>query len=224
MKSAPVWRALAPQLIFTLMLNAVLPWIVYLLLISRFSSFTALSAAAFLPLIENMVYLIRFRRLDTFGSLMLGSFVLAALLAFMGGDERLLLVRGSIVTGAVGAAFLLSLLFSRPLIYGLAKRFVAPQTAARYEEGWHKPQVRRVFKIMSAVWGGTLLLEAAVRTLLVYTLPVAVFLGVSNLVFYGFIGAAAVWTWVYRRRSAAAMNFRTVKEAADPVDLNSAAG
>ncbi|MNV54309.1 hypothetical protein D3C71_1464970 [compost metagenome] len=208
MKSAPVWRAWLPQIILTVLLNALLPWLVYLLLIRYFSSFMALSAAAFLPLVENIIYLVRFRRLDTFGSLMLGSFVLAALLALMGGDERLLLVRGSIVTGAVGAAFLLSLLLNRPLIYGLAKRFVSPETAARYEEGWHKPQVRRVFRIMTAVWGAALLLEAAVRTLLVYTLPVAVFLGVSNLVFYGFIGAAAVWTWVYRRRSAAAMNPR----------------
>ncbi|WP_246021851.1 VC0807 family protein [Paenibacillus zeisoli] len=208
MKSALTWRAWLPQIVLTVLLNALLPWLVYLLLIRHFSSFTALSAAAFLPLIENIVYLARYRRLDTFGSLMLGSFVLAALLAFMGGDERVLLVRGSIVTGAVGAAFLLSLLLNRPLIYGLAKRFVSPETAAKYEEGWHKPQVRRVFRIMTAVWGAALLLEAAVRTLLVYTLPVAVFLGVSNLVFYGFIGAAALWTWVYRKRSTAAMNPR----------------
>jgi len=201
MNPASAWRSWGPQLLFTLLLNAVLPWVVYLILSSRYSSFTALSVAAFLPLIENVIYLFRNRRLDTFGALMLGSFVFAALLARLGGDEHLLLIRGSFVTGAVGAVFLLSLLFRKPLIYGLARRFVSPDTAARYEAGFQHREIRRIFNMMTAVWGVILLLEAAVRTVLVFTLSTAMFLGISNLVFYGFIAAAAVWTWKYRRRS-----------------------
>ena len=50
------------------------------------------------------------------------------------------------------------------------------------------------------MWGLGLLLEAAVRTYLVFTLSIEQFLIVSPIVFYGFYAALLGWSVVFGRR------------------------
>lgn len=186
----------------TLFLNGVLPLLLYVWLKKGHSEFMALLVASAVPLVESALYYARFRRLDAFGLLMLFGMVLSMLLALTGGEARLMLLRGSAVTALIGAVFLGSLAFPRPLIVPLARRFVSSQKHGDFDALWSIPYARRVYRIMTAVWGVMLLGEAAVRTLLVWELSTAWFLAVSDIVFYGFIAATALWT-VYYRRSAA---------------------
>jgi uncharacterized membrane protein len=194
-------RSVLTDLLLTVLVNGCLPYLIYAMLKGNVPGVTALLLATLPSLAENGVRLLKHRKLDMFGMLMLATFVLAAAIALLGGSERMVLVRESFVTGAVGCCFLLSLLFGRPLIFHLAGRFVKNAGAALYEERWSFPYIRFVFRLMTGVWGVMLLTEAAVRIALAYRLTIPAFLAVSNFIFYGFIGAAAAWTYLYRKHA-----------------------
>ncbi len=185
--------------LLTLLLNGVVPWALYVWLSHSMSGIAALSIATLVPLLDNIAYLFKNRKLDAFGSLMLFTFLLTLALVAMGGSEKILLIRESMITGSVGAVFLGSLAFRRPLIFYLAQRFIGNP---EFEGNWTFGYFRFVMRLMTFVWGMILLLEAAVRTVMVFELSTAQFLAYSNLVLYGFIGAAVGWTVVYRRHSA----------------------
>ncbi|MBD3920415.1 hypothetical protein H8B09_16760 [Paenibacillus sp. PR3] len=185
--------------IFTLLVNGVIPWALYVWLSHSMSSIAALTIATMIPLVDNLFYLVKNRKLDAFGSLMLFTFVLTLALVALGGSEKILLIRESLITGAVGVVFLGSLVFRRPLIFHLAQRFIG---SPDFGDNWAYSYFRFVMRLMTFVWGIMMLLEAAVRTFMVFQLTTAQFLAASNFILYGFIGAAIAWTVVYRRYSA----------------------
>jgi len=57
--------------IFTLFINGIIPWVLYVWLSGYMTSFAALSVATLVPLADNLFHLIKHRKLDAFGSLML---------------------------------------------------------------------------------------------------------------------------------------------------------
>ena len=129
---------------------------------------------------------------------MLFTFLLTLILVTLGGTEKLLLVRESLITAAVGIIFLCSLLFSRPIIFYLALRFIGKSDFA---DNWKYDYFRFVMRLMTFVWGIILLLEATVRVIMVYKLSTKQYLLLSNFVLYGFIGTAILWTIFYRKMS-----------------------
>jgi len=185
--------------IFTLVINGILPWVIYVVLSDYMSSLLALSIAMLLPLVDNAIHLWKYKRLDAFGGLMLFSIVLTLVLVLIGGSEKILLVRESLITASVGLIFLVSLLFKRPLIFYLGMRFIQNN---RFADNWNIRYFRFVMRLMTFVWGIMLLAEAIVRVTMVYNLSTERYLLFSNYVLYGFIGAAILWTIIYRRKSA----------------------
>jgi hypothetical protein len=190
-------------IIFTLLINGIIPWVLYVWLSHSMTSFTALSIATMVPLLDNLVHLLKHRKLDAFGSLMLFTFVLTLVLVALGGSEKILLIRESMITCSVGLIFLGSLIFHRPLMFHLAKHFIGNPD---FVGNWKYEYFRYVMRLMTFVWGMILLIEAAVRTTMVFQLTTAEFLALSNLVLYGFIGVAIVWTVIYRKHSAKRLN------------------
>ncbi|MUG71841.1 VC0807 family protein [Paenibacillus validus] len=184
--------------IFALLINGLAPWAIYEWLSHYMSSIAALSIATLVPLADNVVHLIKHKKLDAFGTLMLFTLVLTLVLVSLGGSEKILLVRESLITGAVGLVFLGSLLFKRPLMFYLVVRFLNKDIS----DNWKYDYFRFVMRLMTLVWGGMLLLESVVRVILVFQLTTSQFLALSNFVLYGFVGAAIVWTVVYRKKSA----------------------
>lgn len=185
--------------LLTLLINGVAPWVLYVWLSHYISSIAALSVATLVPLVDNVIHLAKHRKLDAFGSLMLFTFALTIVLVLAGGNEKILLVRESLVTASVGFVFLGSLLFTRPIMYYLALRFMGNK---EFPTNWNYAYFRFVLRLMTLVWGVMLTAEAAVRVYMVYHMSTEDYLALSNFVLYGFIGAAILWTVVYRRRSA----------------------
>jgi len=184
--------------VFTLLINGLIPWGLYVLLSGHMSSLAALSIATLAPLIDNIVHLVKHRKLDAFGGLMLFTFLLTLAFVLVGGSEKILLVRESLVTASVGVLFLGSLFFRRPLMFYLALRFIAnPEFPANWSYGYF----RFVMRLMTLVWGIVLTAEAGVRVYMVFHLSIEAYLALSNIVLYGFIGAAVLWTVAYRRHS-----------------------
>ncbi|MBE1441592.1 VC0807 family protein [Paenibacillus sp. OAS669] len=187
------------EIIITIILNIVLPYAIYQLLVPHTSSLTALSAAAFVPLCDSLYSLIKHRKADMFSGFIFLGLILGIIAVLMGGDERFILLRESYVTGIMGLLFLVSLLLARPLIYHFAERFTGhdPQMNDKWER---LPNYRRTFRLLTAVWGISLLLEACVKVVLVYALPISTFLAVSPIATYGILGLTIWWNVVYVKR------------------------
>lgn len=186
-------------ILFTLLLNIALPYVIYRLLAPHTSSAVALSAAAIVPLGESVYTLMRTRKADVFSGFIFLGLVLGVIAALLGGDERFILLRESYVTGIMGILFLLSLLFPRPLIYYFAERFAGRDP--QMDDKWNRlPAYRRTFRLMTIVWGCALLLEAAIKVALMNILSISAFLVVSPIASYAIIGLTIFWNIRYMRQ------------------------
>ncbi|MCP3796699.1 VC0807 family protein [Paenibacillus sp. CH40] len=187
------------EIIFTLIINILLPYLAYRLLIPHTSSLIALSIAALVPLCDSLYSLIRTRKADAFSGFIFLGLILGVVAVLLGGDERFILLRESYVTGIMGMVFLGSLFFGRPLIYYLAERFTGhdPQMNDKWEG---LPRYRFNFRLITAVWGFSLLLEAFIKVVLVYSMSISTFLVVSPFFTYGLIGLTIWWNMSFIRR------------------------
>jgi hypothetical protein len=191
------WRAI--------LFDMAVPFLAYRALTARGAGeVPALWAAAAFPVAGVAVHWARARAVDAVGLLSLVAIAAGLAIARLAGDARSGLVAGSLPTGLVGAAFLGSLLLPRPLAFYLGRQVMTggrAELVRRWDASWaDSPGFRRGTRVVSAVWGGGLLLEAAVRTLLALALPIATFLAVWPLVGYGAYAALMAWTLRYGRR------------------------
>jgi hypothetical protein len=134
---------------------------------------------------------LRHRRLDPIGAIVLAGFVAGVSASYaLGGNAFVLKVRDSAFTCLFGLACLASLrIGERPMMFHLGKSLSAGDDrirAAVYEQLWELPPARSTFRVITAMWGVGLILDAATRVLLAATLPTGVFLAVSP-------AATAVW-------------------------------
>jgi hypothetical protein len=124
-----------------------------------------------------------------------------SLLAFIGGGSvRFLQLRENLVTGLVGLVFLGSAAIGKPLIYQLARASMSRRSAGEaqaFESRRNNVHFQRSMTLMTVVWGAGFLLQTLVACLLVFRLPIALYLGVSPFLGYGTIGALALWTVWY---------------------------
>jgi hypothetical protein len=132
-------------------------------------------------------------------------------LSFFTGDARFLLAKDSAGGAIAGLWFLASCFVGRPLIYYASRRFQArtPEAQVAWDAKWREEKgFRNVMRTMSAVWGAGLLVESAIKLVLVYTFPVDVMVAVSAVMGPATFGLLMVWTiWysVYIQRKAAAL-------------------
>jgi hypothetical protein len=158
------------------------------------SAYLALLAGAAASLVSAAVTLVRDRRLNSVAVFMTVILVLSTLVSVLSGSPRFLLARDAWVTGAVGVWFIASCWSSRPLAYHFARavgegRFGwPPDWEARWERA---PAFRRMWRVASVIWGLGTLLDAVLRWVMAYTLPIdlvplltQVLFGVTGLVLF----------------------------------------
>jgi hypothetical protein len=188
-------RGMLISLLPSLVIDALLPYLIYIILSPHTSELNALIASSIPPVISNIVSLIRARKIDAIGIIVFLGIVVSIVAIFLGGDPRLLLVRESLVTGVLGVACLVSLLLPKPLMFYISLHF-APKNANFYEL-WQYPTFRRFLNIVTIAWGVFFLAEFLLKVLLVYTLPIAVSVGVTPVVFYALLVVMILWTTRY---------------------------
>lgn len=171
-----------------ILVNAVAPYIVYELAEPYTGGLAALALSAVPPAIESIWSVVRKKKLDVAASLVLGGIAVSLILIALGGSERVLLLRDSLITSLVGLAIAVSAFFKRPLLYYLFRQVQgsAPPLSA--------------MRVLSVVLGLGLIVEMAVRTAMVYAMTTSRFLLVSPFVQYGMTGALVAWAVFYMRR------------------------
>ncbi|ANB72300.1 hypothetical protein AYM40_07950 [Paraburkholderia phytofirmans OLGA172] len=194
---------LRPGLVLELAVNFLLPWLAYRLALPHLGETGALIASAVPPIAWSLIELVRFRRVDALSVMVVAGIVLSVAAMALGGSPRMLLLRESLVSGAVGVVFLLSLPMRRPLIFYLARATVAREMeggAARFETLWReRPALVSAMRFITLVWGVGLTGETALRAWMALTWPIERFLVVSPFIGYGIYGALALWTLWYRK-------------------------
>ncbi|HEV3423592.1 MAG TPA: VC0807 family protein [Paraburkholderia sp.] len=194
---------LRPAFLLELAVNLLLPWLAYRLAAPHWGETGGLIASAVPPIVWSLVELARFRRVDALSMIVLTGIALSIGAMALGGSPRMLLLRESLVSGAIGVAFLLSLPMRRPLIFYLARATVAREMAGgaeRMDTLWReRPSLAVSMRLMTAVWGVGLTSETALRSWMAWTWPVERFLVVSPFIGYGIYGALLLWTVWYRK-------------------------
>jgi hypothetical protein len=178
------------------------PLIAYNLLRSAgMSTVTALVLSGVFPALSVVAGIIQHRRLDVVGALVLAGIVVGTVLGLISHSARLVLLEGSVPTAIFGLACLGSLWTQRPLMYGIAVEFTGPDTAKGREmiSLWQYEGFRRIFRVITAVWGVGFLLEAALRVAIVYNTSTATALSLSKVTPYVWVGIFMAWTVAYGR-------------------------
>lgn len=183
-------RSVRREIASMLLINAIGPYIVYELVKPYVGGLAALALSAVPPAIESVWSVARKRKLDAASALVLGGLAVSFVLVALGGSERVLLLRESLVTSLVGLAVAISAAFPKPFMYLLFRqlRGVEPDL--------------RTMRVLSVVLGLGLVVEMAVRTAMVLTMSTDRFLLISPFVQYGMTGALVAWGVFYMRSRA----------------------
>ena len=198
----PSIRGVVPNLV----IDGLLPFLTYELLTSyapHLSQVIALGLSATFPTVYGLVTIVRQRHLDIIGAIVLVGIAVSILATLVGGDPKLLLIRESFVTGALGILCLTSLVWPRPLMFYIGRQFSVGQDQAKIAEFntlWQYPRARHTFRVMTLVWAIGWMSEFALRVAMVWTLSIPEVLAISPFVFNGITIGLIAWSIAYGRR------------------------
>lgn len=140
-----------------LLVDAALPFVTYQMLTARgVDTIHALIISGVWPAAWSLVGIVRVRRLDIIGGIVLVGIAVSIVAALIGGNPKLLLIRESFVTGALGIVALVSLFTPRPLMFYFGRQMTTgmdPTRMARFDAMWRFPWFRRLFYTLTIAWG-----------------------------------------------------------------------
>ncbi len=185
------------RLATSLVINAVIPLVLYLLLRPLFSDDdTLLAIAGAIPVARTVVVWATQRRVDWIGLYAALGFSIAVVVSvFSGGNTLLLELHEQLLMGTAGFVLLLSAIMNRPLLLPLLETFRPDAPKQSRNVGVYK----RV-GAMTAALGLVLLGNALAHLILALTLPTDAYLVVSRVVTFGLLGGLiALAGWARRR-------------------------
>lgn len=169
------------QLFFELLVNGLLPYLVYEVAKLQFQATEtqALIWATVIPGLAVLVGLIRQRKLDLVASVTLVTLLTSIGVAAATRDARLLQLRESYLSAALGGLMLISALVGRPMLVWLLPSLVPPER----KEVLSHPTVRALMARLTWLWGGIFASELLVKWLMVEHLTIGQVLALGPIVF-----------------------------------------
>ncbi|MFD9125825.1 VC0807 family protein [Kitasatospora sp. NPDC059571] len=137
--------------------------------------------------------IVRQRRVEAMAVFTLSLVVAGTLLSLITGSPRVLMVRDSWVTAAIGFWVLGTLLTRRPFIMAASRGVVIAKVGeaglVAWEGRWDvEPMFRHHLRLITAVWGSVFLLDAVLRVVLAYAIPVDAFPLTSTVLWLALLG------------------------------------
>lgn len=202
-----VVRARGAGFALEVLVNAVLPFVIYSASDKQLGDVGALIASSVPPVAWSIVQFIRSRTVDALSLLVVTGIVLSLLALWGGGGAKFLQLRENLVTGVIGLVFLGSVAVGRPLIYYLARAGMRRQgqsgQLADFESLRDNVFFRRTMRTMTLVWGAVLVARTAIAAVLVFSVSIPTYLAVQPVIGYAFMGLLVGWTLLYARRQRA---------------------
>lgn len=148
----------------------------YILRSLGYSSFLSLLLSAVIPGLSTVYQVLRTRHLDPLAIFMMGITIVSAVASLIGGDPRFLLAKDGWVTAIAGAWLLATTKANPPVVFMFARPLMEGHIGpggANWDVMWKKlPGFRRIWRVASVIWGVATILDAGVRFIFAYTLPV----------------------------------------------------
>jgi hypothetical protein len=192
-------RAVAPVIVF----DVVGPLAVYYgARAGGMSTVLALVVSGVLPAARVLATVVRHRRLDAIGALVLSGIALGTVVGLASGSARLYLLDGLVPTVVLGLVCLLSLLSQRPVMFRVALETMGEDTAKgrAFAGMWQYARFRKIFRVITVVWGLAFLAESVVQAVIVETASINTAKQTSNLLPVAIFALTFAWTRSYGRR------------------------
>jgi hypothetical protein len=179
--------------------------LLYVLLWVGLSLYMALLASASVSAVSALVSYRRGAGNQRFAPYMLAMTLAGFGIALVTGSDRFLLARESVLTAMCGLWFLVSIWQDRPLTYLftrplLEKRF--SRTGPPWELLWERePSFRRTWRNSSLIWAVVLLVDAVLRVVRAYTLPVNAVPALQTAMMIATTLLMQPVTWIYYQRA-----------------------
>lgn len=159
--------------VVTVVCDIVLPvGLYYLLRGLDFGELTSLLISGSAPALHTLYSAVRHRRLDAIGIFTVVLLVVSAVASVLTASPRVALARNSLFTALAGGWLLVTLFTARPFTYQAVKALL-PGREDRLESLWDQDSAfRRIWRALTVIWGAGLIVDALLRLLMAYTLPV----------------------------------------------------
>lgn len=156
--------------------------------------------AAVLPLGNAVVLFLRRRKVDQVACLTAAIMLVLVVVTLLNGDQRLVMAKDALITGFAGLWVLGTLFAARPMFFSVARPF-GEEPGEDWDALWSdNARFRRTMTVVTSVWGVVLTLDAVVKVVLCYTLPIDSVPAITG-VQYGVVFAALVlFTVLYVKR------------------------
>ncbi len=184
------------------------------------STVMALVVSGVLPTLRVAGTVIRHRRLDVIGALVISGIALGTVMGLLTGSARLYLLDGLVPTVALGVVCVASLPSSRPLMYRVALEMMGEDSpkGQAFADMWEHPGFRRSFQVITIVWGMVFLAESGLQALIIETQSINTAKLSSNLLPVAVLVVTFAWTSMYGKRSE--QRLRHTAGRADNIDVS----
>jgi hypothetical protein len=148
--------------------------------------YVALLASTLVSAATAAVPLIRHRRMNGLATYMTCMMLASVVVSLLAGSPRFLLAKEAWLTGLAGIWFLASLRARRPLAYLYTRPMLEGRLGwpGSWDQLWDTfPRFRRMWRVSSVLWGLGTLLDAALRVVMAYKLPIDVVPGLSTALY-----------------------------------------
>jgi hypothetical protein len=191
------------RIVLLLVLYGAAPWLGYQLLVARHvPAVTPLCLLAAIPALGIVVQWVRTRRLGVVAALSLAAILLGAAGALATGNPGFVLAHGSLLTGAIGLACLVSATGVAGL-QPLPLLLLRARASGERERRLRSPHFGGLVRRLTVLWGVVLLGEALVRAVIAFTLPASAVLAISPFLLPTVVlSTAGLTAWALRRARA----------------------
>ncbi len=174
----------------------------YSLLAAGLSAVTALILSGVLPAFGIALNLVRRRRLDAIGVLVLIGIVVGSVLGALSGSARLVLIDGTVPTAVFGLVCLGSLWSARPLMFRFALESMGSDTpkGRAFADRWRYAGFRHSFRVTTVVWGSAFIAEAGAQVLIIETSSADAAKTTSNVMPLIVAAIVIAWNVAYAKR------------------------
>jgi hypothetical protein len=160
----------------------------------------ALVVSGSTPGLGVVVDYVRWRTLEVVGAIVLAGIVISVALALISGSTRAVLLESAAGNGLFGLACLGSLTRRRPLLFYFIQAFYGGRHSDEgvlLEQNYTEhPEARSYFRAVTAVWGVTYVIEAALLAMVVLSVSTGTALVVNRVT--PWIVFSLLFAWTYR--------------------------
>jgi hypothetical protein len=156
-------------------------------------------AGSVIPVLRTAYSLVRSAKVDWLAIFMISALALGTIASLAMDSPRMLLAKDGVITALCGFWMLGTLVAGKPLLLSMGRGIAEAKRGQGGGEIWagrwnSEPRFRRGLRLITAVWGVGLVLDAVVRVVIAYTLPLDAVPGVTTaqwialfVVLYGFM-------------------------------------